>query len=148
MLVPFLVAAAAVALIFWAGTADSAEACCHCCCATEENVGSKLSYDELLQLAQDVGFGCDANIAAAIALAESDGDPQAYNPETQACTPEGEGSYGLWQIYHKKHHEYPAEQLYDPRNNAREAFMVYAQAGNSFHPWSTFKSGKYQEYLA
>lgn len=106
----------------------------------------KIGYDEILKYAQDAGFGNDAPTAAAIALAESGGDTTAYNPETQADTPEGMGSYGLWQIYLKAHPEYTCMDLFDAAQNAQSAFAVYSAAGG-FHPWSTFKSGAYQNYL-
>lgn len=146
-MVPGLILVAAVAVIYYFGQGENqAEGCCHCCCQTEE-CGVKLGYSEILALAQAAGFGADSDTAAAVALAESGGDPRAYNPETQACTPEGEGSYGLWQVYHKKHHEFPADALFDPATNATEAFNVYSQAGNTFKPWSTFKSGAYEKFL-
>ncbi len=109
---------------------------------------SKTSISDLLQLAQNAGFqGQDAYIAAAVALAESGGDPKAYNPEITVNTPAGMGSYGLWQIYLKAHPEFTGVDLYDPQENANAAFSIFSNAGNSFHPWSTFKSGKYQAYL-
>jgi lysozyme-like protein len=105
------------------------------------------SYDELVQLATDAGFGADAQMAAAVAMAESGGNRMAYNPESQVCTPEGFGSYGLWQIYLFKHQEYNCEDLYQPDINAKAAFAVYSQA-RGFSPWSTFKNGAYQKFMA
>lgn len=142
----FIVAALAVFILSQGVTGISADAPCHCCTSTGE-CGMKLSYDQILALAQNAGFGADSQTAAAIAIAESGGDPKAYNPETQAGTAEGMGSYGLWQIYLKMHPEYACIDLTVPENNAQAAFAVYSEAGG-FHPWSTFKSGKYQEYLA
>lgn len=141
----FVGAALAIYAITQGFTGVQADAPCHCCGQTGE-CGMKLSYAELVTLAQNAGFD-DSNTAAAIALAESGGDPSAYNPETQACTPEGEGSYGLWQIYKKVHPEFACLDLTDPQQNANAAFSVYSEAGNSFHPWSTFKSGAYQKYM-
>jgi Lysozyme like domain len=91
-------------------------------------------------------FGSDLTVAVAIALAESSGNPAAYNPETAANTPAGQGSYGLWQIYLKVHPEFYGVNLYDPATNAAAAYHVYSQAGG-FSPWSTFTSGAYQNYL-
>ena len=108
----------------------------------------KLTYDQLLTLAQGAGFppGDDVT-AAAIALAESGGNQNAYNPETAAGASAGMGSYGLWQIYRTAHPEFTIENLYDARTNASAAFTVYLQAGRSFNPWSTFKSGAYLAYV-
>lgn len=142
----FIVAAMAVYILSQGVTGIQADAPYHCGTATGE-CGVKLTYDQILVLAQNAGFGADSGTATAIALAESGGNPSAYNPETQAGTAEGMGSYGLWQIYLKAHPEYACIDLTVPENNAQAAFTVYSEAGG-FHPWSTFKSGAYQEYLA
>jgi hypothetical protein len=91
-------------------------------------------------LAAGAGFsGNDVDIATAVAMAESSGNPQAYNPE---------GSYGLWQIYLQDHPEFTGWNLYDPQTNARAAYQVYAKAGGRFTPWTTFKTGAFQKFLA
>lgn len=105
----------------------------------------------LVTLAQNAGFaGADLPVAVAIALAESGGNPNDYNPETAASggTPQGQGSYGLWQIYLKKHPEFAGVNLYDPQTNANAAYLIYSKAGNSFQPWSTYKYGQYQAFLS
>ena len=56
----------------------------------------------IAEYAYRAGFrGDDLVTAVAVAYAESGGDPSNYNPEIAAGTPEGQGSYGLWQIYRK-----------------------------------------------
>lgn len=108
----------------------------------------KLQISQIIGLAQNAGFsGDDLAIAAAIALAESGGDPSAYNPEIAAGAPQGQGSFGLWQIYLKAHPEYANANLFDPATNAGAAFAVYSRAGNSFRPWSTFKNNAYLAHL-
>lgn len=141
-----LVAVLFIGVWFYAQQTNTADAPGHCGAGTEE-MGNKLSYDEILTLANNAGFGCDSSTAAAIALAESGGDPTAYNPETQACTPDGQGSVGLWQIYQFKHPEFAGQDLTDPQTNANAAYKVYTDAGG-FRPWSTFKSGAYQNFLS
>jgi lysozyme-like protein len=109
-----------------------------------------LTPAQILYYAQTAGFdGQDLQTAVAIALAESQGNPNIYNPETAASggTPPGEGSYGLWQIYLKDHPEYANDNLYDPQTNANDAYEIYSIAGG-FSPWSTYNSGAYQAYLA
>lgn len=109
-----------------------------------------LTPAQIAYYAQTAGFdGQDLNIAVAIALAESGGNPNIYNPETAAAggTPQGEGSYGLWQIYLKDHPEYASDNLYDPQTNANDAYELYSKAGG-FSPWATFNSGAYQAYLS
>jgi hypothetical protein len=103
---------------------------------------------QLVILAQNAGFSeSEANTAAAIALAESGGNPHAYNAEEQASAPPGKGSFGLWQIYLNAHPEFFNVPLYDAQTNANAAFKVYTEAGNSFSPWSTYKNGAYEQYL-
>lgn len=105
-----------------------------------------MNASDLATLAAAAGFsGSDVNVAAAIALAESSGNPSKYNPETQAGAPPGQGSYGLWQIYLFKHPEFAGSNLYDPATNAAAAFQVYQREG--FRAWTTYKNGAYLNYL-
>jgi len=107
-----------------------------------------LQIPQLLGLASQAGFsGADLATAVAVALAESSGNPEAYNPERAAGAPEGQGSFGLWQIYLHAHPEFAGQNLFDPQTNAVAAYAVYSAAGNSFHPWSTFVSGAYLAQL-
>ena len=108
---------------------------------------SVLTPAQIAYFAQKAGFsGQDLLIAVAIALAESSGVPNTYNPETAAGAPEGYGSYGLWQIYLNAHPEYNSENLYDPQTNANAAHDIFSAAGG-FSPWSTFNSGAYEAFL-
>ena len=87
----------------------------------------RLSLSQLRDLAASVGFP-DPDTAAAIAMAESGGDPNAYNTE---------GSYGLWQIHLVAHPSYDAQSLFDPTYNARAAFDI-SSGGTNFKPWTTY----------
>lgn len=110
---------------------------------------AKLAIPQILGLAANAGFsGDDLVTAAAVALAESGGDPQAYNPEQSAGAAQGHGSFGLWQIYLTAHPEFAGENLLDPQVNAAAAYAVYSAAGGSFRPWSTFQSGAYEANVA
>lgn len=116
--------------------------------------GRQLSAGEIGQYAAAAGFtGDDLTVAVAVALAESGGFTDAYNPVSHldsgkpANTPEGEGATGLWQIYRKVHPEFAGWDLRDPAQNAAAAFSVYQSAGFSFHPWTTFTTNAYQDYL-
>jgi hypothetical protein len=103
---------------------------------------------ELLDLAMNAGFSPgDAAIASAVALAESNGNANAYNPETAAGNAPGKGSVGLWQINLAAHPEFSGWNLYDPQTNANAAFQVWQGAGGSFQPWTTFRTGAYQAFL-
>jgi hypothetical protein len=104
--------------------------------------GSPLSFDEIRSFASWAGFAGDHLVTAtAIALAESGGDPTAAGDPTLGH------SFGLWQINSKEHPEFDPHQLLGPAYNARAAFEVYRDAGASFEPWSTFKSGAYKKFL-
>jgi hypothetical protein len=89
-----------------------------------------MNLDQLTQLAASVGFP-DPALAAAIAMAESSGNPNAYNTE---------GSYGLWQIDVVFHPEFQNDPsvLFDPTTNAQAAFRI-SSSGTNFSPWSTFR---------
>jgi len=101
-----------------------------------------LSAQQIAQLAYNAGFrGAALNTAVEIALAESGGNTQAYNPELSAGTANGSGSRGLWQIYGTAHPEYNNDGAFNPQTNAQAAFKVYQEAGNRFTPWSTYNLG-------
>lgn len=108
-----------------------------------------LTADEISVFAANAGFTGDAlRTAIAIALAESGGNPGAYNPETRAKggTPVGQGSYGLWQIYLRDHPEFAGQDLRDPQVNANAAYSIWSRKG--FSPWTTYTNGDYAAYLA
>lgn len=110
-----------------------------------------LTSAQLLQLAQGAGFkGNDAQTMAAIIKAESSGNPYAHN--TNRST--GDNSYGLSQINmidnlgparRKQFGLKSNEQLLDPQTNLRAAKQVKDSSG--FGAWTTFKSGKYKQFL-
>ena len=77
-----------------------------------------------------------ASVAAAIALAESGGNPAARNPEGP------EHAEGLWQI---KGQLVPGNIL-NPQVNAANAVAKY-RAAKGFTPWTTYTGGAYKQYL-
>jgi len=104
---------------------------------------------EIQQLAASAGFPNPA-LAAAIAMAESSGNPRAYNGRG------GDDSYGLWQINMQgalgpaRRSQFGLssnEQLYDPATNARAAFAI-SGGGSNFSPWTTYTTGAYKKYLS
>jgi len=107
-----------------------------------QNQPRVLTPKEIAYFAYRAGFrGKDLNTAVAIALAESGGNPIAYNPESAAGTRPGSGSRGLWQIYGTAHPWANNPQVFDPQANANAAFRVYMESGRSFRPWSTYNQG-------
>lgn len=103
-----------------------------------------LTQDSLQQLAAQAGFqGSDIQTAAAIAQAESSGNPGAVGDLN--ITPGG--SIGLWQVNLAAHPNFTAGQLVDPLTNAQAAYAIYKAAGYKFTPWTTFKTGAFAQYL-
>lgn len=97
-------------------------------------------YNDMLGFAQDAGFtGNSANIAAAIGMAESGGDPYAVN----SSDPNG-GSYGLTQI----NGIWPGAQntLGDPSAAFSQMFNI-SQGGTNFNPWGSYTNNSYQAFL-
>ena len=103
---------------------------------------SNMTADQIAQYADQAGFsGPDLQVAVAIALAESSGNPSAVGDLTLGV------SVGLWQINLKAHPQYTQAQLVDPQQNANAAYAIYQAAGNQFTPWSTYNGGQYSSYI-
>ena len=90
-----------------------------------------------------------APVMAAIALAESGGNPRALNNNPAT----GDYSVGLWQINYfgnlapSRTQRYGSpQQVTDPIANAKAAVDL-AQNGFGLGNWSTFKNGAYRQYL-
>lgn len=83
-----------------------------------------------------------ANIAAAIAQAESSGNPNATSPN-----PDGGTNAGLWQLDTKGVGAgYTVAQLKDPDTNARVTVFGSAN-GTNWGPWATYGSGAYRQFM-
>jgi hypothetical protein len=78
---------------------------------------------------------------AAIALAESGGNPSALNPVDNHGK---QSSFGLWQISNGTHAP-PAINWYDPRVNAGLAVGKLRSQG--LQAWGTYTSGAYRQFL-
>ena len=108
---------------------------------------STLTLDELNTLAESVGFP-DPALAAAVAMAESRGNPQATAIVTDPLPGNGpERSFGLWQINTLAHPNYNEASLLDPTYNAHAAYQI-SSAGTNWTPWSTYTSGAYKKYYS
>lgn len=102
---------------------------------------------QLAALAYTAGWrGKDTVIATAVALAESNGQVDAQNYNTNGTT-----DYGLWQVnsVHFTESDWSSEwvppNLLIPENNARAAYHVWQ--GSGWQAWSTYTSGKYLAYI-
>jgi hypothetical protein len=102
---------------------------------------ARLSIVDLQNLAASVGFPVDAvPTAAAVAKAESDGNPQAVGDLTLGV------SIGLWQINLRAHPSLSRDALFDPVNNAKAALAI-SRGGTDWRPWTTYRIGAYKKYL-
>lgn len=109
----------------------------------------RMTIDQLRYLAKLTGFP-DPDTAAAVAMAESGGDPSATNdtrgrtdlpPHTQP-----EYSLGLWQINVLAHPQFAPDRLSEAGYNAYAALAV-SSGGTNFSPWSTFNDGSYKQHM-
>jgi len=102
-----------------------------------------LNFSQLQKLWIDAGGPkAVAPVAAAIALAESSGRPDALNPNDNNGT---QSSFGLWQISNGTHTP-PSPNWASPAENAKLAVAKYRAAGG-FGPWGTFATGAYKRFL-
>lgn len=101
---------------------------------------SALSLAQLQALAASVGFPNPA-LAAAVAMAESGGNPDAYGDADYG------GSIGLWQVNLPAHPDYSEQDLYDPTYNAKAALAISSN-GKNWNPWTTYRTGAYKKWYA
>ncbi|MEV5796547.1 peptidoglycan-binding protein [Streptomyces collinus] len=113
-----------------------------------------MSLTALRALAKQAGFtGDDIKIAAAVAMAESKGDPSVIGDQGLVNHKWGP-SIGLFQIRSLKHPgQFPPPdmlriegKLKDPLYNARTAKAI--KEAHNWNQWSTFVSGAYKKYMA
>lgn len=110
---------------------------------------SQLSPQQIATLLKQQGVAPEKiPTMTAIAMAESGGRAQAFNPQGL------DKSYGLWQVnMHgglgparmKQFGLQKEEQLFDPQINVKAAKQILESQG--LGAWSVYKSGKYKEFL-
>jgi Lysozyme like domain len=83
------------------------------------------------------GSAQQASMAAAIAMAESSGNANAIDYDSN-----GSVDRGLWQI----NSVHGAQSTFDPMGNARAAISI-SNNGTNWGPWTTYTSGAYQRFL-
>lgn len=109
---------------------------------------ANLTYSQLkgLWLASSKGTKYHSNgwasLMAAIAMAESGGNPNALNPSDNGGT---QSSYGLWQISTGTHAP-PSSNWASPAENARLAIGKLNSQG--LGAWGTYTSGAYKAYYS
>lgn len=79
-----------------------------------------------------------ADMAAAVALAESGGKSDATNSNTNGST-----DRGLWQI----NSVHGGQSTFDPIANAKAAINISSN-GKNWSPWVTFTTGAYKKFLS
>lgn len=98
------------------------------------------SYSQLESLWEQAGGSSTlAPVMAAIALAESSGNPQAENPS---------GASGLWQVMVPENNQYipgGSSNVFNPQDNASAAVAIEKAQGLS--AWTTYTSGAYEQFL-
>lgn len=101
-----------------------------------------MTIQEIIQLVKSVGFSeSNAPIIAAIAMAESGGNPLA-----KGVNKDGSIDRGLFQINNKWHSEVPDSCAYNPKCAAKAAYQI-SNGGKSFSAWVTYTNGAYKKYL-
>ena len=91
-------------------------------------------------------FPEEPNTAVAVAFAESQLNPKAFNGEShRGC----DGSIGVMQMACV--HQRSGEDLFDPAQNLKRARAVYddskARTGNGWLPWGAYTDGRWKQYL-
>jgi len=100
-----------------------------------------LSDQQIAGAAKNAGFtGSAMATAVAIALAESGGNSDATNVNSNGST-----DYGLWQINSVHADLLRAGDWKNPTDNAKMAFKISA-GGTSWTPWTVYKSGAYRKF--
>lgn len=106
------------------------------------NTVQTLTYAQLEALwINNGGSKSQAPVMAAIALAESSGNPAAVNRTDNNGR---QTSWGLWQISDGTHNM-PAANILDPNVNAKQAVAKMRTQG--LGAWGTYTSGKYRDFL-
>lgn len=109
---------------------------------------ARLTQSQIEALARSAGMPNPPTMAA-IAMAESGGDPNSHNPIPP------DNSYGLWQINmlgslgparRKEFGLSSNSDLFNPVVNARAAAKILSSQGLS--AWSTYTNGAYKKYLS
>lgn len=100
-----------------------------------------LSAQQIAGAASAAGFsGSNLTIAVAVALAESGGNPNAINNNTNGST-----DYGLWQINTVHGSLLNQGNKFDPTDNAKMAYVVWK--GSGWSAWTTYNTGAYRAFM-
>lgn len=96
-------------------------------------------------IAKGAGFTGDGLVrAVAVALAESGGNPQAVNQNTDR---QRSIDRGLWQINSYWHPEVSVAEAFNPAANAKHAYRI-SSGGTNWSQWATHKNGAADAQMA
>jgi hypothetical protein len=105
-----------------------------------------MTLAQLRSLAAHLGFP-DPVTAAAIAMAESGGDPSVTHIVANPAPGYGpERSFGLWQINTLAWPQYDEGSLLDATYNGQAAYAI-SKGGRDWSAWSVYTSGLYKPFL-
>lgn len=107
------------------------------------------TLQQLQALAARIGFP-DPSLAAAVAMAESGGNPCAQgdpNVGVHSCEgPNGQStSFGLFQVNVPANPQFDPTNLLDGTTNARAALAI-SKGGTDWTPWTTYRTGAYRQW--
>ncbi len=96
---------------------------------------------QVARVAYNAGFrGENLVLAVAVAGAESDFYTNAFNRNNDGST-----DMGLWQI--NSVHKFSPIVLSTADGNARAAYTVWRNAGNSWRPWTAYRHNRHLPYM-
>jgi Lysozyme like domain len=103
---------------------------------------ANLTYQQLFTLATQAGFtGGSALTIAAIAMAESGGNPLAVDHDKDGST-----DHGVLQINDKAHPDVSVATANNPLGAFQAAYKI-SEGGTNFYSWTTYKNGKYVKFM-
>lgn len=94
---------------------------------------------------QAAGF-TGLNLVIAVAVAKGESGPE-INPAAIAREDNGSTSYGMMQINSVHPDVLRMGSWQDPNVNAKMAFRIWTESGNSWVPWGAYTSLRYQLYM-
>ena len=92
-------------------------------------------------------YDWDNNIAWAVMMAESSGNPQAHNSKDYHRRVGCWGSYGLFQMgcIHFGHYGLTWDNKFSPEENIQSAYLLWKQRG--WKEWGAYTDGSYRKFL-
>lgn len=104
---------------------------------------AKLTPQQVAGYAKAAGFpASEIATATAVAFAESGGNTDAVNRNTNGST-----DHGLWQINTIHGSLLNQGDRNNPADNAKMAYTVWQRAGGKWTPWATYNNQRFRTFL-